>query len=80
MMAARYADSQEERARLVALAGDAFEAGWRYIVGDSQGYVYHNAKGTTMSFTGGGEWMYHQAHLQGVEGGALGVARPGSGR
>jgi len=80
MMAARYADSQEERARFVALAGDAFESGWRYIVGDSPGYVYHNAKGTTMSFTGGGEWMYHQADREGVESpGLAGISAGGSG-
>ena len=62
MMAARYTDSEEERERFIALAEQAFDNGWRGIIGDRPGYAYHNAKTTTMSFTGGGEWMYHRRH------------------
>jgi hypothetical protein len=62
LMAARYLDSDTEREDFAAIAGQAFQDGWRLIVGDDPGYVYHNAKTTTMNFTGGGEWMYLRAH------------------
>lgn len=62
LMAARYTGSEEDRQLFRRLAERAFEDGWRSIIGDSPGYVYHNAKTTTMSFTGGGEWMYHLRH------------------
>jgi len=66
MIAARYVSSDEERKELLQYAEHAFDNGWRQIVGDSTGYVYWNAKTTTMNFTGGGEWMYYQAHPEEV--------------
>ena len=62
MIAARYTDSEEERKRFIALAEQAFDNGWRNLIGDRPGYFYNNAKTTTMSFTGGGEWRYYRTH------------------
>ena len=64
MIAARYTDSEEERAQFLRVAEQAFDNGWRGIIGDRPGYSYNNAKTTTMSFTGGGEWMYYRLHSQ----------------
>jgi hypothetical protein len=62
MQAARHTDSEADRATFVEAAEQAFEDGWRSILGDSDDYVYHNAKTTTIAFTSGGEWMYRRAH------------------
>jgi len=62
MIAARYTDSEAERTQFLELAEAAFETECERIIGDQPGYYYHNAKTTTMSFTGGGEWMYYRLH------------------
>jgi len=62
VMAARFTDSEAEREQLLDLAEKAFDRGWGNIVRDSEGYVYSNAKTTTIQFGSGGEWMYYRAH------------------
>ena len=61
MMAARYVGLEADRARFVKLAGEAFDCGWRQYMEGMEGYLYLNAKTTTMTFTGGGEWMWHRS-------------------